>query len=77
MFLLFFEAFHFFFFFAVRQVREDAAREGCIYMPQETSPTTLKPQTTPLCKRLKSNEANLSLGTTFAPLPLHFISEQA
>ena len=39
-------------FFYLFQVREDAAREGCIYMPQEASPTNLKPQTTPMCKFL-------------------------
>ncbi len=34
----------------IQQVREDAAREGCIYMPQEASPTNLKAHTTPICK---------------------------
>ena len=34
----------------IQQVREDAAREGCIYMPQESSPSNLKPQNTPMCK---------------------------
>ena len=37
----------------IQQVREDAAREGCIYMPQEASPTNLKAQTTPICKFVK------------------------
>lgn len=39
----------------IQQVREDAAREGCIYMPQEASPTNLKAHTTPICKLFLRN----------------------
>ena len=33
----------------IQQVREDAAREGCIYLPQESSASSVK-QITPMCK---------------------------
>ena len=39
----------------IQQVREDAARDGCIYMPQETNPTTFSKNPMPLYNPLEGN----------------------